>query len=95
MNKAKAVICIVWFLNSVFIGMCHLYYSAQQPTEKLRDRVSPRTYIPRKLYFWSYALNASLFLLLTNSTLFYDTTQERFQSCVVQQRDWVKSGESV
>ena len=65
MKKTKIVICIIWFLNAVFIGMSLMYYILQQPIEVVRHRISPRRFVPRKMYFWSYALNASVFFLLT------------------------------
>ena len=100
MKKAKAVICVLWLMNAVFISMCHNHYISQQPIGKLRDRVSPRTFVPRELYFWSYALSASLFLLLTivlNIKLyvvFKNKTRKISVMCGPTTR-LVKSGESM
>ena len=76
-----------------------MYFIHQQPIEVIRYRVSPRRFVPRKLYFWSYALNASVFFCLTmvlNIRLFIvfrNKTRKISVMCVARTR-LVKSGES-
>ena len=99
MKKAKIVISIIWFLNATFIGLSLMYFIHQQPIEVIRYRVSPRRFVPRKLYFWSYALNASVFFCLTMVlnirlfTVFRNKTRKISVMCVARTR-LVKSGES-
>ena len=99
MKKAKIVISIIWFLNATFIGLSLMYFIHQQPIEVIRYRVSPRRFVPRKLYFWSYALNVSVFFCLTMVlnirlfTVFRNKTRKISVMCVARTR-LVKSGES-
>ena len=100
MKKAKIAICIIWFLNAVFIGMSLMYYILQQPIEVVRYRISPRRFVPRKLYFWSYALNASLLFILTMVlnirlfAVFRNNARKISVMCGAKTR-LVKSGESM
>ncbi len=64
-RRAKVVLCVFWVVNGVFMCMCVTYFSAQQPIELLRERISPKKFIPRRLYYWSYAAQTSLLLLMT------------------------------
>ena len=93
MKKAKIVISIIWFLNATFIGLSLMYFIHQQPIEVIRYRVSPRRFVPRKLYFWSYALNASVFFCLTmvlNIRLFavFRNKTRKISVSVLQGPDW-------
>ena len=65
MRKAKSLICIIWFCTSAFVGAFMFHFIDKQPTEILKRRVSPKTYIPRRLLIIAYGIPLSLLVTLT------------------------------
>ena len=63
--RAKVVMSAFWIVNCVFVSLCLLHYISEQPVEVLSERVSPRQFIPRSVYYWFYGLEMTGLFSLT------------------------------